>query len=165
MLSNCFLMKQTLQANTANIHCSQQNEDLTFRGRKLVLNYTEGSPCPSYNSRRAVSPSNLKGLKSSTQDDNSTPENPTQLVDGGASPYRGAAHEKPVTIAADQRRKSTIISLLCERDPLAAKAAVSFVGASPDECTYFFELRSSAACPSVNIEKQQVGPSAVFGLV
>lgn len=63
-----------------------------------------------------------------------------------------------------QRRKSTLISLLCERSVLAPKVSVAFLGAI-DECTYFFEARTSAACNTLQVEKQQVGPSGVFGLM
>jgi len=89
-----------------------------FRGRKLVLNYTNGSPCGE----------NKSG-----------------------------------------RRKETIISLLCDRDhiadPTAPKATVAFVAASEDDCTYFFEARSAAACGGVSTEQQTVGPAGVFGLI
>lgn len=63
------------------------------------------------------------------------------------------------------RRKSTTISFLCERDPLAAQAAASFVAASPDECSYFFEVRSSAACGAPEPAEQGVGPGGVFGVI
>ena len=43
-----------------------------------------------------------------------------------------------------------MISLLCERDPLAPKAAISFVGTA-DECSYFFEVRTNAACGGVEV--------------
>lgn len=68
------------------------------------------------------------------------------------------------------RRKSSIISLLCEREPLAPKgpqAAVAFVGASQDECTYFFEVRSPAACAGAEIDSSSgaLGPGGVFGVM
>ena len=64
------------------------------------------------------------------------------------------------------RRKSTIISLTCDRESLAAKAHVSFIGASPDECTYFFEARSIGACGGVIQDTQQtLGPGGVFGVM
>lgn len=62
------------------------------------------------------------------------------------------------------RRKNTIISLLCNTDPLAPLNTVSFV-ASPDSCTYIFEARSSAACGGIEVAKQQLGPSGVFGVI
>ena len=65
----------------------------------------------------------------------------------------------------DTRRKSTIISLLCDKDPLAPKAAVAFVAASSDECTYFFEARSPAACGGIEVAEQTLGPSGVFGVM
>lgn len=68
------------------------------------------------------------------------------------------------------RRKSTIISLLCEKEPLAPKApqaAVAFVGASPDECAYFFEVRSPAACAGAETDSSggALGPGGVFGVM
>lgn len=93
-----------------------------FRGRKFVLQYRDGSPCP---------PIPI---------DDREPENTS-------------------------RRKSTTISFLCERDPLAAQAAaVSFVAAA-DECAYFFEVRSEAACGAPEPTEQGVGPGGVFGVI
>ena len=55
--------------------------------------------------------------------------------------------------------------MTCDRESLAAKAHVSFVGASPDECTYFFEAKSIAACGGVIQNTQQtLGPGGVFGV-
>lgn len=128
--------------------CSMNNSELVFRGRKLVLNYTNGSPCPASPSkdRRARLPS-------------TTEHTPGSL--------KAAALKDPDDNGKDSspgRTKSTIISLLCERDPTAALAAVSFVG-SVDDCTYFFEARSSAACPTINTQKQTLGPGGVFGVM
>ncbi|KAI9810469.1 MAG: Cation-independent mannose-6-phosphate receptor CI-MPR [Pycnora praestabilis] len=105
----------------------QQSSEPIFRGRKLVLNYTDGSPC-------------------STRNDDDDDDRGSRK--GGT---RG--------------RKSTIISLLCDRDPLSPKASVAFVGASPDDCSYFFELRSSAACGGATDAQQTLGPSGVFGVI
>lgn len=64
------------------------------------------------------------------------------------------------------RRKSTIISLTCDRESLAAKAHVSFVSASLDNCTYFFEAKSIGACGGVIQDTQQtIGPGGVFGVM
>lgn len=107
-----------------------------LRGRKLVLNYTDGSPCDSGKKR----------------DDD-----------------KKGSHKDSDKDTAITRRKSTIISLLCDRDhladPTAPKVAVAFVAASQDECTYFFEARSAAACGGVSKEQQAVGPGGVFGLM
>ncbi|KAL9095128.1 MAG: hypothetical protein Q9165_002731 [Trypethelium subeluteriae] len=64
-----------------------------------------------------------------------------------------------------QRRKSTIISFLCDRDPLKADASVAFVASSPDECTYFFEVRSPAACGRSESSRSGLGPGGVFGII
>ncbi len=64
------------------------------------------------------------------------------------------------------RRKSTIISFLCDREPTNAQAAISFVGTDPDECSYFFEARSIHACAQAEPHKPgSVGPGSVFGLI
>ncbi|KAG8534125.1 uncharacterized protein KY384_000969 [Bacidia gigantensis] len=97
-----------------------------FRGRKLTLNYTNGSPCDTPSRSRS-----LESRKKHHDDED----------DDADDDEKDSKHSKP-----DPRRKSTLISFLCERDSLAPKAHLSFIGASPDECTYFFEARSMAAC-------------------
>ncbi|RHZ65872.1 hypothetical protein CDV55_100898 [Aspergillus turcosus] len=88
-----------------------------FRGRKLVLNYTNGSPCPGEQ------------------------------------------------IGHSSRNKSTIMSFLCDRDALSYQATASFVG-TMDQCTYFFEIRSSAACGSIGHDNGEgLGPAGVFGVI
>ncbi|OJJ78749.1 putative vacuolar sorting receptor (Mrl1) [Aspergillus glaucus CBS 516.65] len=96
----------------------QQASDPFFRGRKLVLNYTDGSPC-----------------SSDFSDDNT-------------------------------RTKSSIMSFLCDRDAHASQTAVSYVG-TMDECTYFFEVRSSVACGGMapGPDGQGLGPGGVFGVI
>ncbi|MCJ1387196.1 Cation-independent mannose-6-phosphate receptor CI-MPR [Xylographa bjoerkii] len=114
-----------------------------LRGRKLVLNYTGGSPCESSATRRSIDL--LEAAKNTDEDDEDDPRPPK----GGSK---------------NVRRKSTIISLLCDRE-ITVKATVGFVGASEDECTYFFESRSAAACGGVSEEQQAVGPAGVFGII
>lgn len=62
------------------------------------------------------------------------------------------------------RRKSASISFLCEKDPLVTQPTVSFVD-TPDECAYFFEVRSDAACGGAEPTKEGVGPGAVFAII
>ncbi|KAF2660782.1 mannose 6-phosphate receptor domain-containing protein [Lophiostoma macrostomum CBS 122681] len=119
-----------------------------FRGRKLVLNYTGGSLCPSYSSKRhlhdpvSLSEREIIGGGGSDEDDDDAPKK---------HPSDG------------KRRKTTIISLLCEKDPLA-KTSFSFV-AAVDDCTYFFEGRSPYACGGVQAETQALSPGGVFGVI
>lgn len=122
-------------------HYSQESSEPVFRGRKLVLNYTSGSPC---SSARTRTPRSLIGDGEDERDGNNADQ---------------GEHKD------DERRKSSIISFQCERDALAPKAQVSFVGASQDECTYFFEARSMAACGGVNETAQTLGPGGVFGVM
>lgn len=145
---------------TANTHIRQQNSELVFRGRKLVLNYTDGSPCDSDYRKRSLLPHETEDIGPSEliggdddDDDEDYPKSPAK------SPSKSTV-----------RRKSSIISLLCEREPLAPKApqaAVAFVGASQDECTYFFEVRSPAACAGAEIDSSSgaLGPGGVFGVI
>ncbi|CAI7596510.1 unnamed protein product [Penicillium discolor] len=100
----------------------QQASEPFFRGRKLVLNYTNGSPCPdNYN----MGSSNVS-----------------------------------------TRTKSTVMSFLCDRDAAPNVATASFVG-SMDECSYFFEVRSSAACGGIAVDPNAggLGPGGVFGVI
>ncbi|KAL3423610.1 hypothetical protein PVAG01_05357 [Phlyctema vagabunda] len=102
----------------------QQSSNLTVRGKRLVLQYTNGSPCgPEKNKKRRSS------------DDEVT------------------------------RRKSTLISFHCEKDPVAQQAPPTFIGTDPDECAYFFEIRSTHACGGAEPTKQGVGPGAVFAII
>ncbi|PQE13013.1 Mannose-6-phosphate receptor binding protein [Rutstroemia sp. NJR-2017a BBW] len=107
----------------------QQSGNLTLRGRKLVLEYTNGSPCGGKNKKREP-----KWDDDDDDDDKSI------------------------------RRKSSIISFHCEKDPLAT-ASASYVGTDPEECAYFFEVRSQAACGGSEPAKQTVGPGAVFAII
>ncbi|KAG5977679.1 hypothetical protein E4U55_006622 [Claviceps digitariae] len=114
-----------------------ESKNLVSRGRKLVLQYTGGSPCgEKEKSKRAnqIAPSKSKSVSSDKE--------------------------------ATTKRKSTTISFLCDRDPSNAQAAFSFVGVSPDECSYFFEARSIHACAGAEPHKPgSVGPGSVFGII
>lgn len=119
-----------------------------FRGRKLVLNYTGGSPC----SDDSV-PSRMFPREIIDDDDRRSGKRPFDDDDVRHSPSPSMG-----------RRKSTIISLLCASDPLAAPMALSFVG-SPDSCAYFFEARTPAACGGIEVAQQQLGPGGVFSVI
>ena len=126
--------------------CRQQNSEPVFRGRKLVLNYTMGSPCDSTSSTYLRKPIDHNDEEGEDPDDHKS--------------------KKPRGGAENGRRKSTIISLLCDRDPTAPKVSISFVAQSPDECAYFFEARSAVACGGVSSDTQQsLGPGSVFGVM
>lgn len=108
------------------VHRQQASQPI-FRGRKLVLNYTDGSPCP---------------------------------LNVGKSDYDSFKNDNDSI-----RTKSTIMSFLCDRDPMAARAAVSFVG-TMDHCSYFFEIRSPAACGgAAHAPNGGLGPAGVFGVM
>lgn len=133
----------------------QENHEPVLRGRKLVLNYTGGSPCgASSKSRRSV---DLLGEREIVDDDDDDKK--------GKDKDDKDDDSKSKTPAKDQRRKSTIISMLCDRDPMSPLLTLNFVGADTDECTYFFEARSSAACGGIEVAKQTLSPGGVFGVI
>lgn len=137
-----------------------QNSELVMRGRKLVLNYTGGSPCESGNSKRATTIDELQtreiiGVgddKKKSKDDEDEDDNDKD------------EDEKKDKKKSKGRTKSAVISMLCDRDPLAPTLQLSFVG-TMDECTYFFEGRSAAACATANTSKATLNPAGVFGVI
>lgn len=131
---------------------SLENTEPIFRGRKLILNYTGGSLCPSSSSKSKREPISLPissreiiGDDPDDEDDDKPPK------------------KKPSDKDKNARRKTSVISLLCDSDPLA-KTSVSFV-AAVDDCTYFFEGRSPFACGGVHQAKQALGPGGVFSVI
>ena len=116
-----------------------------IRGRKMVLNYTEGSPCPTVDKRRDIPSREI------IDDDDDDKDDDKDEDDNRPS-------------SSSTRRKTTIISMLCERDPLMPPLTLSFV-ASPDECTYIFEARTNAACAHLEVAKQTLSPSGVFSVI
>lgn len=133
----------------------QQNSGLVLRGSKLVLNYTNGSPCdsPSPKSKRQLSHgvADLRSAKIVDDDDDDAPHKKLSS---------GKEKEQEV------RRKNTIILLSCQKDPLGPKspqATISFAGEM--DCTYVFEAKSQAACAGIETTPQQLGPGGVFGVM
>lgn len=133
-----------------------------MRGRKLVLNYTGGSYCPPPPRRhkRASLPNETSSSKSKRAKDDEEEGDDDKDRDRDGKDGQDDDDDD-----SSRRRKSTIISLLCERTPKAGDAvvAVSFVGTT-DECTYNFEARSQAACPTTT-PQQALGPGGVFGVM
>ncbi|EMD87476.1 hypothetical protein COCC4DRAFT_49354 [Bipolaris maydis ATCC 48331] len=131
-----------------------ESSEPIFRGRKLILNYTGGSLCPSSSSKskRALEPVALDSREIIDGDDDDD-------KDKDKDKDKGKDGKKKT----QERRKTTVISLLCDSDPLA-KTSVSFV-AAVDDCAYFFEGRSPFACGGVHQEAQALSPGGVFGVM
>ena len=127
----------------------QASTEPFFRGRKLVLNYTNGSPCEQNSDR-------LLPRKLNVPDDDDDDEDDR---DDDRKSHKDSKSKEPV------RRKSTLISFTCDKDSLAPKVHLSFIGSDPDECTFFFEARSMAACGGVSEAQQTLGPGGVFGVI
>lgn len=123
---------------------SQQSSALVSRGRELVLQYTGGSPCPELGDKASSSSSSNK-YDDKVKRDNGEPMFSTQ--------------------ASSTRRKSATFAFLCDRDPSETTAHVSFVG-TPDQCAYFFKIRSPHACAGAEPHKPgSVGPGGVFAII
>lgn len=136
---------------------SSESVKLHSRGRKLVLQYINGSPCGKKTKSKQVKRLDYKKdddkieLPPSRSDDDEDEDEDEDDEDDSDSTLR---------------RKSTTISFLCDRDPGASQASISFVGTDPDECSYFFEARSSHACAHAEPHKPgSVGPGSIFGLI
>ena len=140
-----------------------ENDEPVFRGRKLVLNYTGGSLCPSSSSRRSPHAAiDLRTRAIIEDDDEDKDKDKDKDKDDDKDKDKDDEDKKKPSKDGD-RRKTAIISLLCESDPLA-KTAFSFV-AAVDDCVYFFEGRSPFACGGVHVEEQALGPGGVFGVI
>ncbi|KAK5107486.1 hypothetical protein LTR62_001104 [Meristemomyces frigidus] len=138
-----------------------------FRGRKLVMNYTDGSPCGADAMKREHVIEDLGPREIIDPDKDKKKNKPSkghEDDDDDEDDDRDGRKDEPKKGAALQR-KSTIISFLCDKDPLAPLLTLSFIGASPDQCTYVFEARSSAGCSGIEVAKQTLSPSGVFGVI
>ncbi|KKZ64611.1 hypothetical protein EMCG_09465 [[Emmonsia] crescens] len=155
----------TLDGKTYSI--GQQASELVFRGRKLVLNYTDGSPCPTprssnFSSLEIIDDDTPKKDKEHDQDDkDKDKDKETGDKDKDDGKKDGDSDHEP---ADSSRRKSTLMSFLCDRDLVSPAASMSFVG-TLDSCTYFFEVRSAAACGGVARTEGGLGPAGVFGVI
>ncbi|KIN06034.1 hypothetical protein OIDMADRAFT_24376 [Oidiodendron maius Zn] len=122
----------------------QQSSNLTIRGRRLILQYINGSPCgESSNSKRAALWSDDDEEDEDDDYDDEKKHKDTKSI----------------------RRKSATISFHCDKDPLATGAVASYVSVDPDECAYFFEVLSPAACGGAAPAKEGLGPASVFAII
>ena len=123
------------------------------------MNYTDGSPCGESSSliqaRKLNDHKNKTGGSDRKDDDDD---------DDDDKDKKKPSHTPPHTSPSDSRKKSSLISFICDRDSLSP-AHVSFIGASPDECTYFFEARSSAACGGAVAPTASVNAGGVFAVI
>jgi len=120
------------------------SSNLTLRGRRLVLQYINGSPCGPEEKKRQEETKKWV-------DDDEDEENPK---------FRHYADAKE-----GSRKKSATISFHCDKDPLATSSLATFVGVDPDECAYAFEILSRDACIGSEPAKQGAGPAAVFVII
>ena len=120
------------------------------------MNYTDGSPCDESSTRQYARKLNEDKTKTDEDDEEDDDDN------NGKS--KKPAHTPSHTSPSANRRNSTMISFQCDRESLSP-AHISFIGASPDECTYFFETRSAAACGGAIAPTQTVNAGGVFAVI
>jgi cation-dependent mannose-6-phosphate receptor len=154
----------------------QSSSRLMPRGRKLVLQYKDGSPCGSSSVKSKRETLDVedradggKGFKHwvDEEDDFRVGATASKSSDKSKSKADDDDDDEPSkTPSKTTRRKSLTISFLCDRDPLNTVAAASFVATDPDECAYFFEVRSQHACAGAEPHKPgSVGPGSVFAII
>ncbi|KAK5663846.1 hypothetical protein OQA88_49 [Cercophora sp. LCS_1] len=146
-----------------------QSGTLQPRGRKLVLQYKDGSPCGDSKNKDKRAGAVHDGASYRYFDDEEEEDTwPTarESKDSDQKPEKDKEKEKEDKKKdKTTRRKSATISFLCDRDPDTPTAA-SFVGTDPDECAYFFEVRSQHACAGAEPHKPgSVGPGSVFAII
>lgn len=139
--------------------------DLKSRGRKLVLQYKNGSPCGgSSKIKRDSSPSSIHSsaaYKSYSDDDDLT----TKADEDQKKPSEDKDKDKDKD-KVPTRRKSATISFLCDQDQVSGPAPASWVDVDPDECNYMFEVRSRHACAQAEPHKPgSVGPGSIFFII
>ncbi|KAK3986439.1 mannose-6-phosphate receptor binding domain-containing protein [Cladorrhinum sp. PSN332] len=148
---------------------------LVPRGRKLVLQYTGGSPCgESEKDKRAFGVhdgARYRGYDDEDDEDSEPSRHQSKDKDKDKDDDEDKEKEKDKDKEKEKekektiRRKSATISFLCDHDPETPTAA-SFVGVDPDECAYFFEVRSQHACAMAEPHKPgSVGPGSVFAII
>jgi cation-dependent mannose-6-phosphate receptor len=160
----------------ADLAHSQQSGELVPRGRKLVLQYTGGSPCGVDEKRKDKRAGVHDGAKYKYRefkedDDEEEDKKDEDKKNGDKEKDTDKDKEKEKEKEKDKdkeptlRRKSATISFLCDHDP-DTPTSISFVGTGPDECAYFFEARSQHACAIAEPHKPgSVGPGSVFAII
>lgn len=138
---------------------------LISRGRKLVLQYTGGSPCDTKSKRRRRDDETVAIREADTSSSASQPQE-TGSINTGPVDYLEDDETEAEEDSSSLRRKSTTISFLCDHDPANLQPSITFVGTDPDECAYFFEARTIHACAQAEPHKPgSVGPGSIFGLI
>ncbi|KAI4241076.1 MAG: hypothetical protein L6R42_011381 [Xanthoria sp. 1 TBL-2021] len=138
----------------------QTSTELVFRGRELSLNYTNGSPCdsPSTHDRRELKHNDDEDDDDDDDDDKKKGDKKKDEDDRKSHKGKSGKDHDDDNI----RRKSTLISLACDQNLPLGKAHISFIGTSPDQCTYFFRAKTMAACGGVKEPPTGLGAGGVF---
>jgi cation-dependent mannose-6-phosphate receptor len=137
-----------------------QSGELKPRGKKLVLQYSGGSPCGK-NEKRDLDIVERSSVHTGAAYKYSDYEDEDRALATGTPTVRDTKETDTA-----KRRKSATISFLCDRDAVSSVATASFVGTDPEECAYFFEVRSQHACAGAEPHKPgSVGPGSVFAII
>ncbi|KAI6382745.1 hypothetical protein MCOR25_000554 [Pyricularia grisea] len=140
----------------------QESSVLTVRGRKISLQYTDGSPC----GEETKSKDKLRRRSGSSHDKRGSVHSGASHSSYDDESRTRAAEKDKEKEANKKRRKSATFSFICDHEMMGEKAVVSYIGSTPDECAYFFDVRSSHACAGVEPHKPgSVGPGGVFAII
>lgn len=144
----------------------QESHELLFRGKRLLMNLTMGSPCPELDEDgNPIERRKIMGDDDDESDDDEDDDEDEDEDDEGDD-EEDEPKRKPQK-AAKNRRKGTMLSFVCDTSPLlATHPSVSFVG-TMDHCTYWFEVRSRHVCGGTTTSdtKGTLGPAGVFGVI
>jgi cation-dependent mannose-6-phosphate receptor len=137
-----------------------ENGELLWRGKRLLMNYTMGSPCPDLDEDGdPVYPREI--VHDDPDDEDEDDDDNDKDEDEDDKPRMKKPSSK------SNRRKSTMLSFVCDTSPLlATHPSISFVG-TMDHCTYWFEVRSRHVCGGTTRSdtKGTLGPGGVFAVI
>ncbi len=124
-----------------------------------MLEYKGGSPCPDPSDlhRRDSPVHEGAAYKNRFYTDEDEDEYRTTSKVGTALAATAAETVK--------RRKTAAFTFFCHHDPMDTVPLLSFIN-TPDECAYFFKVRSQHACAGAEPQTPgSVGPGGVFAII
>lgn len=129
----------------------------------VVLQYTDGSPCGESKSSRSRNRT-IRGTSTEMGHDDTYITDDDQ--DEAKIQPRAMTRKDEDVDHRRPRRKSTTLSFHCEPEHIGGAAGISFVAADPDDCAYFFEVRSQHACARAEPHQPgAVGPGSIFAII
>ena len=159
------------EMNGKTYSIGQASAEPIYRGKKLLLNYTGGSPCPSDNSKSKFLRSRAI-IDDDDDDDDDDDSKKKQHKDKDDKKHEDDSDpddsETPPTRkpSSSTRLKSTLLQFTCDPQPVTSQKTHIAFYAAIDSCAYIFEVKSPFACPStISPPTASVGPGSVFSII